>query len=327
MHQYTVVSTPNPHRARRLSISAAHPEVRGLMGTNRYSAFWIVGLVGLQLAIAAGLSDLSWLVVFAAAYLIGAFVNHALYVLIHECTHNLVTGRAGLDRILAIVCDLALAVPGAMMFRHYHILHHRHLGELGRDPDVVSSAEARLVGNSPWRKVLWIALLSVSQALRPLIVQRRQIDVWFIANVLAVLATGALLFWFFGIKAVVYLCASTFFCLGLHPLGGRWIQEHYVTHAGQETYSYYGPLNRLCFNMGYHNEHHDYPGVPWNRLPKLTELAPEFYRDRPAYTSWTRVLVNFILGADMTPFSRIVRNGDCRRTRRGKRRADRMEPS
>ena len=80
-----------------------------------------------------------------------------------------------------------------------------------------------------------------------------------------------------GPKALAYLALSTFFALGLHPVGGRWIQEHYETRKGQETYSYYGPLNRTCFNMGYHNEHHDFAGVPWNNLPKLKKLAPDYY--------------------------------------------------
>ena len=59
--------------------------------------------------------------------------------------------------------------------------------------------------------------------------------------------------------------------------------------------------------MGYHNEHHDFMGIPWNNLPKLTRLAPEFYRGLRWYSSWTWVLFNFIFNPQMTIYNRIVR--------------------
>src|SRR5579859_2367395 len=69
---------------------------------------------------------------------------------------------------------------------------------------------------------------------------------------------------------------SCFFAMGL-PFGAFWIPEHSSSEAGQETYSYYGRLNLLRFNRGYHTEHHDFPSIPWNRLPRLRHMAPEWY--------------------------------------------------
>src|SRR5262249_50295029 len=153
-----------------------------------------------------------------AAYLFGAFVSHALYVQIHECTHNLATGRATLDKILGVVCDLALFFPSAMAFRKYHLLHHKHLGHRELDPDIVSRAEADLIGNSAWRKALWVFFLSISQALRPHKVPSVGLwDGWIVANLAIVVLADLAILWVLGPQTLVYLGLSTLFALGLHP--------------------------------------------------------------------------------------------------------------
>lgn len=74
-----------------------------------------------------------------------------------------------------------------------------------------------------------------------------------------------------------------------------------------ETCSYYGPLNRLTFNVGYHVEHHDFPSIPGSRLPMLSKIAPEFYSTLNYHTSWTKVLWQYITDPKVGPSARVRR--------------------
>ena len=95
---------------------------------------------------------------------------------------------------------------------------------------------------------------------------------WTVVNVVSAAAYGLAIFQLCGWTGVWYLACSFFFSVGLHPLGARWIQEHYTLDPDQETFSYYGPINAVALNVGHHNEHHDFPSIAWNNLPKLRQM-------------------------------------------------------
>lgn len=89
-------------------------------------------------------------------------------------------------------------------------------------------------------------------------------------------------------------------------IDGRTVDE-YGNFLVPETCSYYGPLNWVTFNVGYHVEHHDFPSIPGSRLHKLGEIAPEFYRNLNYHTSWAYVLWQYITDPKVGPAARVRR--------------------
>ena len=301
-------SSREPHRARTQAILTEHPAVRDLIGKNRYSFLIIVALVAGQFALAWSLQSAPWWAMLSVAYLAGAFVDHALFVMIHECAHNLIFRNRVANMFSGMLANLPLTLPSSVSFQRYHLRHHAFQGVYELDADLPSEWEARLVGRSPLAKALWLAVypaLLVTRALR--LKEVRIVDVWLLINLATVLAADGLAYWFWGPKALIYLFGSFVFSVGLHPVGARWIQEHYLVHSPQETYSYYGLLNRVAFNVGYHNEHHDFPSIPWSRLPAVRSLAARQYDSLVAHRSWTRLMLRFLFDRQLLLFSRMTR--------------------
>merc|ERR1711865_805508 len=71
--------------------------------------------------------------------------------------------------------------------------------------------------------------------------------------------------------------------------------------GGYETYSYYGWMGAIMYNVGYHNEHHDFPNIPGSRLYKVKAAAPEFYDNLPYHTSWWKVYYEYLTRPDINP--------------------------
>ncbi len=88
-------------------------------------------------------------------------------------------------------------------------------------------------------------------------------------NAVVQFVVDIIIYYFWGLKPIVYLIAGSILGMGLHPISGHFIAEHYMFMKGHETYSYYGPLNLITFNVGYHMEHHDFPSIPGSKLPEV----------------------------------------------------------
>lgn len=300
--------SPEPHKARTKEIIKNHPEIRELIGRNHFSFVLIVFVVCIQITIAFVLRDQPWWPALIIAYLVGAFANHCLFVLVHEAAHNLIFKKKSLNLISGIIADLPNVVPSSVSFRSYHLKHHSFQGNYNLDADLASRWEAKLIGSGFIGKVFWEIFFPVFQGLRPpRLKEIKFINGWTIFNMIVVFAFDILVVYYLGWTAFLYFVFSFFFSIGFHPLGARWIQEHYIVNPPQETYSYYGPLNTVALNVGFHNEHHDFPSIPWNKLPAIKKSAPEWYNNLVFHKSWFKLWLRFLFDPNISLFTRIVR--------------------
>ncbi|KAL2833375.1 peptidase M24, structural domain-containing protein [Aspergillus cavernicola] len=332
--------TEEPHRSRRQAIIKAHPEVTKLCGPEPLTKYVVLGVVSLQMCCAYLLRDtpfFSWRF-FLTAYVIGATSNQNLFLAIHEISHNLAFRSPMANRLLAIFANFPIGIPYSAAFRPYHLTHHKSLGVAGLDTDLPTAFEA-FVLDSILGKAFFCTCQILFYALRPMFIYSPPFTIIHGLNLIVQLSVDYALTKFCNgsLKPLLYLILSSFLAGSLHPCAGHFIAEHYffskIGHGTEsiqeqnqpatdgkrgeghpldslpppETYSYYGPLNIFTYNVGLHNEHHDFPAIPWTRLYALHHIASEFYEPLPSHRSWVWVIWTFILDKNVGPWCRVKR--------------------
>lgn len=301
-----------PHGHRRREILRRHPEVTKLNGHEPKTKWYVLGVIMLQFSVAYYLRNtpvLSWKFV-GLAYVIGATCNQAIFLAIHELCHNLLFRKPLHNKIFAVFTNMPIGIPYSASFQPYHLLHHKFLGDEVLDTDLPTSIEAILLSNV-LGKVFFATCQIFFYALRPMFITSIKFTYIHLLNVVyqAIVDTVMVRYW--GWNSLIYFIMSSFLAGSLHPCAGHFIAEHYVLNDNnntrrkdqsknegniskdllpEETYSYYGPLNHLTWNVGYHNEHHDFPYIAWTKLPELRRIAAEFYDPLPQVNSWCGVL-------------------------------------
>ena len=292
---------------RTKQILTSHPEVKKLMGHDPMTKWKLFIYYGVQFASLEILMGAPWYIWAFCCCTICATMNNSLPLAFHEISHNLGAKKMWHNRVLAIIANLPMAIPAASTFRRYHIEHHKFQGEHIVDVDIPSDLEGRVFRPNLLSKAVWMFFQPAWYSLRPLVMNPKNVTMWELINYIASIAFDLAIYSRYGISGVVYLALGSLAGMQFHPIAGHFIAEHFIFHDGQETYSYYGPLNWLTFHVGYHNEHHDFPFVTGKNLHKLRAIAPEYYDTLPHYHSWTKVLIDFLLDEKLSPFSRVKR--------------------
>ncbi len=304
---FTWSEEKEPHFQRRKMIMEDIPEVRKLFGTDPSIAPKALLVTVLQLAVPIFfLPENPWLFALIVI-LVGTTLTHITVLAIHEITHDLAFKKKVLNNWLAIIVNLGIIVPFAMAFKAYHAKHHWHQGKEGVDTDLAVKWEAKFF-KGPIGKFIWLVIQIPIYGIRPLFVHPMVPDKWQIINLVFQVAGMTGLYFLAGWPGILYIAISTILATGLHPISGHFVAEHFVYKEGQETYSYYGWWNKLIFNVGYHNEHHDFPTIPGSKLPKLKKIAGKHYDNLYAHESYSKIIWRFLFDNKITLFSRVKRN-------------------
>jgi|Transcript_99665 sphingolipid delta-4 desaturase len=315
---FIVSDGPEPHAVRKGQILKAHPEIKDLMGYEWRTKYMVAATVALQVFMAWLTLEWRWPAYLAAIYIVGATANHSLFLAIHEISHSLGAQSIAANKVLAMLANVPIGIPYCITFKPYHMEHHRMQGHDGKDTDIPSYLECYVITDTAlgyldhtFRKAFFMFSQIFAYALRPMSIKPEMVpygDPFLYMNWTVQIIFDGTMVYFFGPKVMLWFLYSTFFAGSIHPTAGHFLAEHYVMEGETETYSYYGPLNYLTYNVGFHNEHHDFPNIAWSNLPKVRKIAPEFYDHLPQCKSWSGVIFRYIFDNSISPYSRVKRN-------------------
>ena len=327
-HEFFWTNEKDPHVYRRKAILKKYPQVTKLTGPEPLTKWISLAVVLLQFTIAYLLrntSPLSWKFLLIA-WGVGGFASQNCFLCIHELSHNLGFRKPLYNRLFSIISNLPIGIPYSASFQPYHQLHHKFLGDEVYDTDLPTRLEALLL-SSVLGKAFFTTFQIFFYAFRPMFVTQIEFTAIHLLNVVVQFVVDYYIVKYWGWNSLMYFLLSSFFAGSLHPTAGHFVAEHYIfdppaqfkefeSPPPMETHSYYGPLNMLTWNVGYHNEHHDFPYVAWSKLPVLRETAPEFYNQVPEIKSWCWIIVEFIFNHDVTMYNRVKRHTAGPRARR-----------
>jgi sphingolipid 4-desaturase/C4-monooxygenase len=291
-----------------------------LFGVDPMTAVWLVVVLSAHMVCTWVFASMPWYVMLIGAYSLSAWMAFCLQVIGHEGVHRLVFDSLAGNRIVAILAFLPVfSGPFAMLWMHEHMQHHQTVVDkcvrYGPQQDPVYKKVFKVATLLLFINTV-ITITSTIMAV-PLIIATvagiigmkyempqkfvrapfnrfpRCVNGWMALNIVACAVYWTYLYSWLGLSGVAYQLLGAFFMNGLHPLGMRQVQEHYLKDKGQPTYSVYTSVAPITFNICYHVEHHDFANIPWSRLPALRAMAPEYYNNLIYYDSYWQVMVEF----------------------------------
>lgn len=299
------------HNEVRKRVIEQHPEVLKLAGPNWRTVLAGTGLLAIHWTTIYFVAQTNLLVVFAVALCFGQFVYHSASSLVHESAHKLIfrERRAKLAFDL-LVEAIITSFSRQLTYQHNHITsHHPHLGEYDGDyehEDMCRVLARRQHRSANPRRQRWLTIGQLCLHLLPygflteqLVMPRYHANKTGMAKADSARDTGATkpsigerrLFALFSLGIHIFIFVTFGFLGWLYHVWslslfvgragvtsiGQYLSEHPGDDTEQPTRSTYWWGDKFLFHTGHHYEHHTFPNVSWNNLPKLRKIAPETF--------------------------------------------------
>jgi beta-carotene ketolase (CrtW type) len=215
--------------------------------------FWLATLLG---GFSVSVDRVPW-VVTVFGILIRTFLHTGLFVVIHESIHRNISRDGFLNDFFGYLTSTLYALLPYRVLAENHRLHHRFPGTQ-QDPDFALPNKKgyfswyfRFMKSYQADGQVWVSVMGMAIAFCVLIA--------FHVSVL-----NLLLFW------IVPMVASSFqlFTFGIflpHRHSDSWNLD---PHRASSTHLPVLWSFIACYHFGYHQEHHQYPYLPWYRLPQ-----------------------------------------------------------
>jgi len=300
------------HRARRIALLSLDPGLRSLYGAHARTLSWICGLTCLHIVTSWALCDAPIYIVFLVALGFGQFVLHAGGALVHEAAHGLILrGRRGRLFVDLLLETLLTSFGHHAQYQLDHVRsHHPYLGDYERDYEHKDACRFRaraLIRRE--RPALHRGLIALHLGLDALpfgflfsddlvaAIEQRAVDVPTrdrhrdgpgpkLRRSRRIACSAVSLSMLAAIGLALSPTSLLYWLWSLSIFQGRWavsnvgqvLAEHPTSDPALPTCSYYGPWNLVLFNTGYHDEHHTFPDVAWNALPRLRSRVPQAFQ-------------------------------------------------
>ena len=211
-------------------------------------SLWVLSFVGFLLTDLTQLSPTHWIAIVLAR----TFLQTGLFILAHDAMHqSLVPSNVKINHAIGKFAIALYAVLNYDQCLRNHQLHHQIPGQAG-DPDFHNGSNSH--GLSWYFRFLRM-YLPVSQVLVFLTVVVSGLVGLIL--ILQVSVMNCVLVW----MAPLILSSLQLFCFGTYF-------PHRNENNGIRSTYYPRAISLLvCYHFSYHQEHHQYPNVPWYSLP------------------------------------------------------------